>query len=223
MATAPSKTDSEDTATDVERPRRRKERFLREVWSMAIVLLVVLSARSSLADHYTVPTGSMLPTINLDDHIMVNKLAFGIRLPFTSLYLWQYDAPERGEVVVLTSPVSGITLVKRVVGLPGDEIEVRSGRVWLNGERVQVTERDGRQLEVLDRIPHVLNLSNGGGPPFGPTRIPDEHYLVLGDNRGNSEDGRSFGLVPFELLMGRAERIFWRGGPSWIRLDSVGE
>lgn len=186
------------------------QRWMRELVGMALVLLVVLSGRASLADHYTVPTGSMQPTIEIGDRIFVNKLAYGIRVPFTSFYLWQYHEPQRGEVVVLTSPNDGNTLVKRIVGLPGDEIEVRDGRVFVAGEPVPV-EGEGHQLvEVLGQNPHALNLSYGGGVPYGPEKLDASHYLLLGDNRGNSLDGRVFGPVPFELIMGRAQRVYYR-------------
>ena len=103
-----------------------------------ILIFVVSSARSTLADHYSVPSESMRPTIEIGDRILVNKLAFGLRIPFTSFYAVQFAHPERGDVVILESPADGRTLVKRVMGLPGDEIEVRNGRVghWLIPRRV---------------------------------------------------------------------------------------
>ena len=168
-----------------------------------MLVLGVTSARSSLADHYTVPTGSMEPTIQVGDRILVNKLAFGLRVPFSTTYLTAFDAPQRGDVVVLQSPVDDRTLVKRVVGLPGEIIEVRQGHVFV----------DGRALAEGHEVVY------GPGRDFGPERIPDGRVLVLGDNRPNSLDGRYFGLVDAERIYGRAERVYFRGsGFAWERL-----
>ena len=180
-----------------EKTRKR----LKEACSLLILIFVVSSARSSLADHYSVPSESMRPTIEIGDRILVNKLAFGLRIPFTSFYAVQFAHPERGDVVILESPADGRTLVKRVMGLPGDEIEVRNGRVYLHGKPVPLDEK--------------LPLAHGGRD-FGPLIIPQDQYLVLGDNRDESFDGRYFGLVHENALRGRAERIYYSdGGFTW--------
>jgi signal peptidase I len=176
-----------------EKTRKR----LKEAASLAILVLVVTSARSTLADHYQVPSESMRPTIEIDDRILVNKLAFGLRIPFTQIYAIRFGHPERGDVVILRSPADGTTLVKRLMGLPGDRIEVKDGRVLI----------DGKPLEMEERLP----LAHGG-PDFGPITIPEQQYLVLGDNRDESFDGRSFGLVDQDLLQGKAERIYFSDG-----------
>ncbi len=178
---------------------------LKDMAGIAALVVGVLSARSSLADHYTVPTGSMVPNIHIGDRILVNKAAYGIRLPMTELYLFRYDKPARDQIVVFPSPVDGKTLVKRIVGLPGDEIQVSGGKTYLNGKPF--------------KHPYPLGLSNGGGPPYGPKKIPPEHYLMMGDNRGNSLDGRVFGLVSANAIMGKAVRVYFRdGGFVWQSL-----
>lgn len=175
-------------------------KHLRSVGSVVALIMVITSARSTLADHYTVPTGSMEPTIHVGDRILVNKLAFGLRLPFTSTYLADFGGPKRGDIVVLQSPVDDRTLVKRVVGLPGETIEVRQGRVYVDGERV-AEEHD---------------VVYGPGRDFGPEPIPSGHFLVLGDNRPNSLDGRYFGVVDKKKVYGKAERVYFRdSGFTW--------
>lgn len=172
-------------------------RRIRDLASLAALVFVVTAGRSTLADHYRVPSESMRPTIEIGDRILVNKLAFGLRIPFTSSYIARFGQPERGDVVILESPADGRTLVKRVMGLPGDRIEVRDGRVLI----------DGKPVPIDDQLPLAE-----GGKDFGPIVIPEDSFLVLGDNREASFDGRYFGLVHSDALRGRAERIYFRDG-----------
>ncbi len=191
-----------------------KSKRARDLLFSAVLLGGLLVGRASFADHYRVPTGSMLPTIELDDHVLVSKAAYGLRLPLTERYLVRWGEPARGDVVVLSNPSGESTpLLKRVVAVPGDEVEVRDGRLLLGG--VPVPIEGGR--EVLGR-PHVVRLDDGGGPPFGPTVVPPGRFLVMGDNRGNSHDGRSFGLVEGEALLGHVLAVVYRNGPVWERL-----
>ena len=183
-------------------PRRRLIRLARELAVFAAVVLVLLTARSVLADHYKVPTGSMIPTVAIGDRLFVNKAAYGLRLPFTDTYMFEWEGPAAGDVVVLRSPEDGRTLLKRVVAIPGDRIAVRDGRIRIGGATVAV-EGEGDQLrEQLGGRWHRLRLTAGGGSDFGPRRIPPRKYLVMGDNRGESHDGREFGLVDREAIWG---------------------
>ena len=164
---------------------------------MAALVVVFSTARASLADHYVVPTGSMRPTVEVGDRVVVDKRAFGLRVPLTSRYLAESDGPKRGDVVVLTSPEDGRVLLKRIAAVPGDRVEVHGGRVFIDGQAADVGP---------------VRLTRGGGRDFGPVSVPDRQYLVLGDNRGDSLDGRYFGLVERSALLGRAEGIYFRGG-----------
>jgi signal peptidase I len=193
------------------------------VVTVAVAIAVVVTARSSLADHYFVPSGSMLPTVEPDDHVLVDKLAYGLRLPLRDNYALHFSPPARGDVVVLLSPDDGIVLLKRVVGVPGDRVTVTGGTLVIDGESVPVVERSGASIEELGAIDHAISLAAGGGPDFGPVRIPAGRYLVLGDNRGNSRDGRYFGLVSRDAIMGRAQGIILRhGSPTWLGLGRRG-
>ena len=180
-------------------------RHLRDLASLGLLVAGLLLARSSLADHYAVPSGSMLPSVEPGDHVFIDKRAFGLRLPLTHRYLGAMTLPRRGDVVVLDSPErEDVVLLKRVVALPGDVVEVRDGRLWLDGRPAQVSGGPGHLSEVLEAGAHPLALEAGGGPDFGPMRLPPGRFLVLGDNRGNSHDGRDFGLVEGGRLLGRA-------------------
>jgi signal peptidase I len=194
-------------------PRRT---WLREGATLLAFMGVIFTARASLADHYQVPTGSMIPTIQIGDRVLVNKLAYGLRLPFSDVRLLGDSGPARGEVAVLTSPENGDTLIKRVVAVPGDEVVVRGGHLWINGRAVPVTRHSQDTVEDLGSRAHRISLAHAGGPDFGPARLADDEYLVMGDNRGNSHDGRAFGLVGRAAFIGRAIGIYWSGGrPAW--------
>ncbi|MCC7383399.1 MAG: signal peptidase I [Deltaproteobacteria bacterium] len=202
-------------------PAPKEKRSLREqirgVASLVLIVACVFSARASLADHYYVPSGSMLPTVNIGDRIIVDKTAFGFRLPMMQSYLVEGSGPSRGDVVVLASPEDGTVLLKRVVGLPGDRIEVKSGQVYLEGRAVEIVQEGDRRLERLGDNAHLLDLSSGGGRDLEPTTIPSGQYLVLGDNRGSSRDGRFFGLVQRGAIMGKAIRMYRHAGEwTWL-------
>jgi signal peptidase I len=189
------------------------------VTPLLVVCAIVFVARASLADHYRVPSGSMEPTVQVDDHVCVDKLAYGVRVPLSQTYLLRGAKPARGDVVVLASPVDGEVLLKRVVAVPGDTVAVDRGRVAIDGAPVPMQEGvDGNVEELLGRA-HALGTEYGPGPDFGPTRVPADKYLVLGDNRGNSRDGRFFGWVDGDAILGKAVSVCVRSGrPVWNAL-----
>lgn len=191
--------------------RTRLPPWCRELVSLAATVAVLLVARASLADHYVVPTGSMQPTVEIGDRVIVDKAAFGWRIPGCDVWLGGIDMPERGAVVVLDPPTPGPVLLKRVVALPGDHVQVRAGRLTLNGQPIPIEPTPEGFREHLGTV-HWVDLSYGGRPDFGPASVPEGMLLVLGDNRGNSHDGRSFGFVPLETLRGRVLGAFVRQG-----------
>ena len=200
-------------ATPPARPRAR--RIVRELLVIAAFALVLMSARASIADHYRVPSGSMQPSVEIDDRILVNKAAYGLRVPFSHTYLARFGGPAIGDVVVLDAPDEDKVLLKRIVGVPGTRVEVSRGRVRIDGELAPVEQRADGLHEQLGAANHALRLTGGGGPDWGPVTIPEGRYLVIGDNRGDSRDGRFFGLVPREAILGRALGVFWRSGLTW--------
>ena len=181
-----------------------------------ILLIVLMSVcRSALADWYTVPTGSMLPTIEIGDRVTVNKMAYDLRVPFTSISIAQTGEPERGDIVVFESDAADERMIKRVVGLPGDSVEMQNEMLIINGQPLEyVVKSDDRQQmyakESLGKDSHTIRLDkiNGSGlDNFAPVVVPDGQYLVLGDNRRNSADSRVYGFVPRSELRGKAHHV----------------
>lgn len=185
---------------------RTANAWLREGLFILVLVIGLLSARWTLASHYIVPTGSMIPTIEVGDRVIVDKTAYGVRVPWTNVVITDPAGPSRGDIVVLDSPEDGTVLLKRVVALPGERVSVRGGAVFIDGASAPVDE------------PHA-SLAAGPGPDMGPTDVPAGQYLVMGDNRGMSHDGRSFGLVERDTILGRVEGVFVRHGDfGWIDL-----
>jgi signal peptidase I len=179
---------------------------------LLLVLIIVLPFRSSIADWYQVPTGSMLPTIEEGDRVVVNKLAYDLRVPFTNWRLSTWSGPRRGDIVVFPSPKDGVRLVKRVIGIPGDRLELNNNRLSVNGVpvvyEITSTQTAGSVLvrEKLDSHPHDIWVMPGtpAYKSFGAIVIPNGHYFMMGDNRDNSADSRYFGLVKRDAIVGRA-------------------
>lgn len=215
---------------------KRIGRLVRDNGGFILLLVLMSLFRSVVADWNTVPTGSMKPTILEGDRILVDKLAYDLRLPFTHLSLVELGEPKHGEIVIFDSQKAGKRLVKRVVGLPGDVVAMRDNRLYLNGEWLDyraavVGAGHVDLLEELDGAGHALRwqaevsaLSN-----FGPLTVPPEHFLVLGDNRDRSADSRVYGFVPRREIVGRSDTVVVsldydnyylpRSGRLWQSLD----
>jgi signal peptidase I len=212
----------------------------KEIRPLLVLALVLFSIRSSLADWNDVPTGSMRPTILEGDRVFVNKLAYDLKVPFTTWHLAQWDNPHRGDIVVFFSPYDGIRLVKRVVGLPGDLIELRDNGLIINGEPVQyqpIAEELLRDLPPAERTNRTFAAEQlpgqahavAGHPgaralrTFAPFRVPADRYFMMGDNRDDSFDSRYWGPVARDQIVGRATSVVmsfdrprsWR--PRWHR------
>lgn len=197
--------------------------FLQENKVFIALLLCMGLFRTAVADWNPVPTGSMRPTILEGDVIFINRLAYDLKLPLTHMTVVRLGEPQRGDVVTFNSPADNVRLVKRVIGLPGDVIAMHDKRLIINGEPVnyeagvQVPEPYGqgqvvtahRATEDLGGVVHSVQWLErvNARDDFDPVTLPADQYLMLGDNRDNSADSRYFGLVPRELLIGRADRI----------------
>lgn len=222
--------------------RQRVKRIWREwVKPILIVVLVLTTFRSAVADWNDVPTGSMKPTILEGDRILVNKLAYDLKVPFTTWHIAEWGGPDRGDVVVCFSPADESRLVKRVIGVPGDVIELRQNQLWVNGQPVQYDRLDEDTISQIDAAgrdhfvfareklgdsdhPLMLNPRVPAIRSFGPTEIPEGRYFLMGDNRDDSKDSRWFGFVERDRIVGRAFRIAFSLDyenyylPRWDRL-----
>ena len=186
------------------KPSRAKW-WISELTSLAIVLAAVTAARSSLADHYYVPSGSMQYTLMDGDRVIVNKMAYGFRIPLTKIDIFGSSTPRRGDIAVFDSPEDGTTrLIKRIVAIGGDHVLVRNGQLSINGQPL-----GDRKVEHFGDRDALLNLTHGGGPDY-EIDVPPHMVLAMGDHRGNSNDGRSFGLINEKELFGRAIGIYYR-------------
>lgn len=188
--------------------------FKSEWFRLTILVGLLLAGRATLANHYHVPSGSMEPTVKAGDRIAVDMTAYGITVPFTQVDLIRRGHPQRGDVVVFDSPDTGIRLVKRVVAVGGDVVSVKQGHVFTNGQPAAVAGIKNR--ESLGSHQFTLDLSQGGGPDVERWTIPPGQVLVLGDARGNSVDGRFFGLVSVESIYGRAAAVYYRSGRGLV-------
>ena len=188
-------------------------RIAREIGSISILVVAVLAARSTFADHYHVPSGSMEPTLVAGDRVVVDKRAFGLRVPFTQLHLTAGGPVARGDVVIFDSPRDGTRLIKRIVAVGGDLVDIHDGHLSINGVP-QATAGDD-DIELIGDRTVRLNLDHGGGPNFRQL-IPPGKLLAVGDHRGNSLDGRIFGLVDQGAVYGRAIAVYYRSGSGFV-------
>jgi signal peptidase I len=211
-------------------------RFVRKTWkegwkTVVFIVFVIIPLKSSIADWNWVPTGSMNPTILEGDLVYVDKLAYDLRVPLTLHRLAKWSQPEKGDIIICFSPEDQIRLVKRVIALPGDTVELRSNVLFINGHPLNYTrietedaeqlpsrlknravfateDLDGHQHPVMS-IPSISAMRN-----YGPVIVPQDKYFVMGDNRDNSRDSRYFGFVEGKAIVGKAKAVI-------VSFDSV--
>jgi signal peptidase I len=231
------------------RKRRRKDD--RQPWwveysiSFFPVILIVFLLRSFLVEPFKIPSSSMVPTLLVGDFILVNKFSYGIRLPVLNRKVIALGNPQRGDVMVFRFPDDpSLDYIKRVVGLPGDRIEYRNKRLWINGTQVAARQTEDylskermqfsrRYVETLGGVEHEILIDEDTPSMMAPSRpfpyaancnyningmactVPPGHYFMMGDNRDNSSDSRVWGFVPDENIVGRAFFI-------WLNLNELG-
>jgi len=193
------------------------------------VLVIVLILRSFLIEPFTIPTGSMIPTIEVGDFILVNKYAYGVRLPIIGTKILEVDDPERGEVMVFIPPHENKYYVKRVIGLPGDTVRYEDKNLYINGELIEkeyvgpitvdtsIGDLAGTLFtETINGVEHATQHIDAAGRRRARTTwvIPNGHYFMMGDNRDNSSDSRVWGTVPNENVVGKAVAVWMHKEPG---------
>lgn len=203
------------------------------------VLLIVLVLRSFIFEPFRIPSGSMVPTLLVGDFILVNKFSYGVRLPVIHTKILPVGAPESGDVAVFRFPDNPkLDYIKRVIGTPGDTIEYRDKKFFVNGEEVAIEGETRYQdvnqntpygneilrTETIGEVSHDILVNPAAPAAFtaGTWKVPEGHYFMVGDNRDHSNDSRFWGYVPEGNLVGKAFLIWmhWSGGPNWPRLGT---
>lgn len=197
--------------------------WIRENRGFLVFILLFGIFRTAIADWNPIPTGSMRPSLVEGDVVFVDRIAYDLKFPLTDVILAHLDDPQRGDIVTFSSPADGKRLIKRLIALPGDVVEMRNKQLLINGVKADYKLQDvasepmgdGTALPVMHfteklwgdqrTIQWMPDISRA--TDFGPITIPAGRYLMLGDNRDNSADSRYIGLVPRKNLIGRAERI----------------
>ncbi len=187
---------------------QKKKSMLREyLEAIIIALLLAFIIRTFLIAAYKIPSGSMLNTLLVGDHLLVNKFLYGLKNPLNGSYLIEGKEPQLGDIIVFKYPQNtDIDYIKRIVGLPNDVIEIRDKQLYRNGEAVQ--EEYTRFSEPNTILPTRDNMP--------AVTVPEGQYFVMGDNRDNSEDSRYWGFVDKDLIHGKAWRFYW----SWDKEES---
>lgn len=191
-----------------------------EVWAflrtLAILFIIAIILRGTVVEAFKIPSESMVPTLQKGDHILVSKFSYGLRLPFVAKTLYRWDTPKRGDIVVFTRPddpattdedESSVNIIKRVIGLSGDLVEVRGTRLYVNHTRMDE--------------PWARYIEGGMRNDFGEEKVPEGSIFLLGDNRDQSRDSRFWNdpFLPIERVKGRALIIYW----SWHDIARIGK
>jgi signal peptidase I len=189
----------------------KKKSVFREYAEAAIIaILLALFIRTFVVQAFKIPSGSMKPTLLVGDHILVNKFLYGVKIPFTNKTLIPISEPKRGDIIVFIYPVDPEKdFIKRVIGLPGDKVEISGEKVLINGK--QYDDEHGFYSKIGAAAAQI-----GKSAHFGPVIVPKDHLFVMGDNRNHSYDSRFWGFVPLSSVKGKAFIIYW-SWPHWKR------
>ena len=215
-------------------------RYLFKEWikPLALVAAIVFPLKSAVADWNWVPSGSMRPTILEGELVFINKLAYDLKVPFTTLHLAQWSNPQRGEIAVFYSPQDGTRLVKRVVGLPGDRISLHGNQLTINGQPVAWStaseawrgyatpleqENAAVLTETLGTVSHpIMSLAHQNAlRDFDEITVPAGRYFMMGDNRDRSYDSRYFGFVTRDRFLGQANAVMLSFDPDHYLLPRL--
>jgi signal peptidase I len=208
-----------ETAATVEQPvAKAKSTFREYAEAIGMALLLALFIRTFIVQAFKIPSGSMIPTLAIGDHILVNKLSYGVRIPFWEDYLIEFRKPQRGDVVVFIFPEDrSKDFIKRVIAVGGDTVEIRQKKVLINDKPVADPHAYFKDGDFAGEI-------QPGQNNFGPRTVPQGHIFVMGDNRDSSHDSRFWGFVNLDDVRGKAFLIYWSwdGTDRWVRWERLG-
>ena len=196
---------------------KTKSTFREYAEAIGMALLLALFIRTFIVQAFKIPSGSMIPTLQIGDHILVNKLAYGIRVPLWGHYLVDFGKVQRGDVIVFIFPEDrSKDFIKRVVGVAGDTVEVRGKKIYINSQQVE-------DLPAHFEGDDPQNILPASRDDYGPTKVPENHLFVMGDNRDRSYDSRFWGFVNLDDVRGKAFLIYWSwdGGDRWVRWERL--
>ena len=184
---------------------KKKSVFQEYFEAIVFAIILALFIRAFVVQAFKIPSGSMIPTLQIGDHILVNKFIFGVRIPFTDKKIFDSNQPERGDVIVFKYPHDPkVDYIKRVIGVQGDKVELKEGKLHINGE--------------LYSDPYAY-YQDTGKVDFKAGTVPKGCLFVMGDNRNNSNDSRVWGFVPMNLVVGKAFMIYWSDGSNTHRMQ----
>ncbi|MGH7232857.1 MAG: signal peptidase I [Nitrospiraceae bacterium] len=236
-AGAPSAETVPDTVVEAVAARPRKSILREYAEAIILAMLLAFAIRVFIVQAFKIPSGSMIPTLLIGDHILVSKLSYGLQWPsdcklrmsfppvtcYTTKTLVAFGEPQRGDVVVFRYPEDEEKdFIKRIVGLPGEHIEIRNKTVYINGRSTD----DRGHTQRVD--PGTIDGSINPRDNFGPVTVPEGSYFVMGDNRDQSLDSRFWGYVRAEKIRGKAFRIYWSWSghgnwKQWVRWERLGK
>lgn len=206
--------------------KKKIKKDLRGTWTQAFFsfftpILAVLIVRWIFIEPFVIPSGSMIPSLLVHDHILANKYSYGLHVPFSTKWIWQWSSPNRGDVVVFRYPNNPeVFFIKRVVAIAGDEVSVNHGNVYVNGQQIELVTIDsspyrsvddgnvGHTFKYYDELGHVVRYLNKEESFYPATKVPEGQFFAMGDNRDQSSDSRVWGFVPINNLIGQAKWIW---------------
>ena len=197
---------------------KQKSKFREYVEAIILAVVIALFIRTFVIQAYKIPSGSMKPTLQIGDHILVSKFNYGIKLPFLRTTLIPVGTPQRGDIVVFIYPEDrSKDFIKRLIGVPGDTIEIRNKKILLNG--LPYNDKHGVYVDNL-LIPGAVQPRDN----FGPVTVPEGSLFVMGDNRDESYDSRFWGFVSKKDVLGKALIIYWSWNQEehWVRWSRIG-
>lgn len=212
-----------------DRQQQRKKPLWREyLEAIVIALFLALVIRAFVVQAFSIPSGSMLETLQIGDYLLVNKFVYGIRNPFTNKVLIPLGQPQRGDIVVFIFPPDpSKDFIKRVVAVAGDTVKIVDKKLYVNNQPLDIPQAVFKDNHIIDQNDHWISSAGASGvhrDNFGPYEVPPGHVFVMGDNRDHSYDSRFWGPVPLDNVRGKAWIIYfsWDHNKFWPRWGRIG-